>query len=73
MTTLADNIISLLVGFSLTIEIPYVLNPELPGTTLLLGQSVNAFVYTLVVCLMVLAYPDPGPDPGPGPNGNALV
>ena len=69
MTTLADNIIYLLVGFSLTIEIPYVLNPELPGTTLLLGQSVNAFVYTLVVCLMVLAYPDPGP----GPNRNALV
>ena len=31
------------------------LSPELPGTTLLLGQSVNAFVYTLVVCLMARA------------------
>ena len=30
MTTLADNIIYLLVGFSLTIEIPYGLSPELP-------------------------------------------
>ncbi len=56
MTTLCDNIIYLLVGFSLTIEIPYVLRPDLPGTTLLLGQSVNAFAYTLLVCLAARAF-----------------
>ena len=55
MVTICDNIIYLLVGFSLTVEVPYVLSPELPGTTLLLGQSLNAFVYTLLVCLAARA------------------
>ena len=43
LVTLCDNIIYLLVGFALTIEIPYVLSPDLPGTTLLLSQSATAF------------------------------
>jgi len=55
MVTIADNIIYLLVGFALTLEIPYVLSPELPGTTLLLSQSVTAFLYTLFVCLAARA------------------
>ena len=38
MATVSDNIIYLLVGFALTIEIPYVLRPDLPGTTLSLDQ-----------------------------------
>lgn len=55
MTTLADNIIYLLVGFALTIEIPYVLRPDLPGTTLMLSQSVTAFVYVITVCIVARA------------------
>ena len=55
MVTISDNIIYLLVGFALTLEIPYVLRPDLPGTTLQLTQSVTAFVYTLVVCLVARA------------------
>lgn len=51
----ADNIIYLLVGFALTIEIPYVLRPDLPGTTLLLSQSVTAFVYVITVCVVARA------------------
>ena len=53
LVTLTDNIIYLLVGFALTIEIPYVVRPDLPGTTLLLSQSVNAFVYVFIVCIII--------------------
>ena len=55
MCTICDNIIYLLVGFALTIEIPYVLSPDLPGTTLLLSQSVTAFVYVITVCIVARA------------------
>lgn len=55
MVTMCDNIIYLLVGFALTIEVPVVLSPDLPGNTLLLGQSVTAFAYTFVVCLAARA------------------
>jgi len=55
MATVADNIIYLLVGFALTIEIPYVLRPDLPGNTLSLSQSTNAFVYVIVLCLAARA------------------
>jgi sodium/hydrogen exchanger 8 len=55
MATFADNIIYLLVGFALTIEIPYVLRPDLPGTTLALQQSASAFVYVISLCVIVRA------------------
>ena len=55
MVTICDNIIYLLVGFALTIEIPYVLRPDLPGTTLDMQAVLTAFVYTLIVCLVARA------------------
>ena len=55
MTTICDNIIYLLVGFALTVEVPYVLRPDLPGTTLLLSQSSSAFIFTLIVCIVARA------------------
>ena len=56
MATVSDNIIYLLVGFALTIEIPYVLRPDLPGNTLSLHESQNAFIYVIVLCLAARAF-----------------
>lgn len=55
LTTLCDNTIYLLVGFALTLELPFVLRPDLPGNHLHLGQSAVAFAVTMLTCLAARA------------------
>jgi len=55
MSTLADNMIYLLVGFALTIELEYVTSADKEGTTLNMGDAVHAFLYVIVLAVAVRA------------------
>jgi len=55
MSTFADNTIYLLVGFALTIELEYVTNADKEGTTLDMPAAVHAFIYVIVLAVVVRA------------------
>jgi len=55
MSCVADNIIYLLVGFALTIELEYVFRVDLDGTTLDLVDASQAFVYVIILAVSVRA------------------
>jgi len=56
MSSLADNMIYLLVGFALTIELEYVTNEDKEGTTLDINSAWHAFVYVIILAVAVRAF-----------------
>jgi len=55
MSSMADSIIYLLVGFAITIELEYVTNADKDGTTLSLQDASEAFVYVVILAVLVRA------------------
>jgi len=55
LAVLAENTVYLLVGLALTIELEYVVNDTLEGTTLQWVSAVHAFVYVIVLAVAVRA------------------
>jgi len=55
LATLTENTVYLLVGLALTIELEFVTNETLEGTTLEWFESVKAFIYVIVLAIIVRA------------------
>uniref|UniRef100_A0A7S2J4X9 Cation/H+ exchanger transmembrane domain-containing protein n=1 Tax=Haptolina brevifila TaxID=156173 RepID=A0A7S2J4X9_9EUKA len=55
LASLSENTVYILVGLALTIELEYVTNETLEGTTLEIWDSVHAFVYVIVLAVAVRA------------------
>jgi len=56
LAVLAENTVYLLVGLALTIELEYVTNDTLEGTTLQLESAMHAFLYVIVLAVMVRGF-----------------
>lgn len=55
LAVLTENTVYLLVGLALTIELEYVTNDTLEGTTLQWVSAVHAFIYVIVLAVVVRA------------------